>query len=216
MATMTDERRIYVACLHCYNSGRLHGHWIDLDGKDQDDVDEDIATLFKPLPSKDADGNYQTPWMPCGGEELMVHDHEGFDDYGFRLGEVSVWEAVKVSTFLEEFDEDRVGVALYALSVNAEDTSDDFSAAREMVEDRFRGKCDSFKDYIMESELYDYVNRTDVGRYDHRESQIALDKLEIGGIPLASLLDWDAIATNAEQNYHVVDVKDGVLIFDCE
>ncbi len=42
--------RIYAACLASYNNGTLHGEWIDLDGKDESDVDEEIRLMLKASP----------------------------------------------------------------------------------------------------------------------------------------------------------------------
>jgi len=39
--------RIYVTSLSDYNAGLLLGEWIDLDGKDADDVSEEIATMLR-------------------------------------------------------------------------------------------------------------------------------------------------------------------------
>jgi len=41
------EPRIYVSSLADYNNGRLHGTWIDLDGKDEDDVYKEINLMLK-------------------------------------------------------------------------------------------------------------------------------------------------------------------------
>lgn len=104
MANETSPR-IYVACLASYNSGRLHGAWIDCEGKRGDDLHKEIADMLakSPCPNvmrrKCPDcGAYQTDARPyrenddecdeCGAtlpdefkpsaEEWAVHDHEGF------------------------------------------------------------------------------------------------------------------------------------------
>lgn len=48
------ERRIYVACLASYNSGRLHGVWIDTEGKDADELIDEVrerVLLISPYPN---------------------------------------------------------------------------------------------------------------------------------------------------------------------
>lgn len=105
---MTDNYtapRIYAACLASYNDGRLHGAWIDCDGKTGDDLRNEIADMLakSPCPNvlrrKCPDcGAWQTDARPyrenepecdeCGGalpdefvpsaEEWAIHDHEGF------------------------------------------------------------------------------------------------------------------------------------------
>jgi antirestriction protein len=60
--------RIYVADLAAYNAGKLHGVWIDLEGKDKDDIWKEINEMLSDSPASDA-------------EEWAVHDHEGFGKY---------------------------------------------------------------------------------------------------------------------------------------
>ena len=65
---MSDSLRIYVACLASYNNGTLHGTWIDCDGKDADDLREEVLhAVLVTSPSENA-------------EEFAIHDHEGFGD----------------------------------------------------------------------------------------------------------------------------------------
>jgi len=60
--------RIYIACLAAYNSGYLHGSWVDLDGSE--DLNERLDEILNSSPMPDA-------------EEWAVHDHE----YCGRLSE---------------------------------------------------------------------------------------------------------------------------------
>lgn len=53
--------RIYVACLASYNSGKLHGKWIDCD-IDSDDIREKIQEMLKVSPESFA-------------EEWAIHDY---------------------------------------------------------------------------------------------------------------------------------------------
>lgn len=64
--------RIYVACLAAYNNAKLHGKWIDVDGKALDEVREEIAEVLKSSPEPDA-------------EEWAIHDYEGFE--GIKVSE---------------------------------------------------------------------------------------------------------------------------------
>ena len=84
----SDVPRIYVACLHCYNSGRLHGRWFDV-GTDPDELHHQVLGHF--ASGCETCGNYEPECpecsafaapFPCGGEELAVHDHEGLGDVG--------------------------------------------------------------------------------------------------------------------------------------
>ncbi len=68
---MSAESRIYVADFGAYNSGHLHGVWINAtDGLD--DIKDQINTMLEESPVPDA-------------EEYAIHDYEGFN--GYRLGE---------------------------------------------------------------------------------------------------------------------------------
>lgn len=62
----TAQFRIYVACLAAYNDGYLHGRWIDIDGKDKEEVQAEITEMLKASPVAEE----------C--EEWAIHDHEGF------------------------------------------------------------------------------------------------------------------------------------------
>jgi antirestriction protein len=56
--------RIYVACLAAYNSGYLHGQWIN--------ADQPAAKIFAEI----RDMLQASP--ESGAEEWAVHDYEGF------------------------------------------------------------------------------------------------------------------------------------------
>ncbi len=50
---MSEEIRIYVACLAAYNSGYLHGVWIDATA-DIDDIQDQINSMLESSPVEDA------------------------------------------------------------------------------------------------------------------------------------------------------------------
>lgn len=84
----SDDPRIYVACLHCYNSGRLHGEWFDV-GTDPDQLHHEVLAYFTTGCTTCGDYEPECPEcrafaapFPCGGEELAVHDHEGLGSVG--------------------------------------------------------------------------------------------------------------------------------------
>ena len=99
--------RIYVASLSDYNAGRLHGVWIDLDGKDADEVQEEVDAML-------ATGE-------PGAEEWAIHDHEGFHSY--PVGE---WESfAKLCVLAEQFgDDDERGAAVSVFIGQGNDFSD--------------------------------------------------------------------------------------------
>lgn len=127
--------RIYAACLASYNNGRLHGAWIDCEGKDADAIRAEIATMLRasPYPNvmrKDwtctdcdhvqtCDASREAPRcdecacddMTAGdayasAEEWAFHDHEGFHDL---IGEYTDIETIaQIAEFLDEAEGDAV------------------------------------------------------------------------------------------------------------
>jgi antirestriction protein len=83
--------RIYVASLSDYNAGLMHGVWIELDGKDADDVQGEVNAMLRtskypnvrvPCPDCEHERDSQR-CKPCKGtgtvpsaEEWAIHDHE--------------------------------------------------------------------------------------------------------------------------------------------
>jgi len=63
-----EKSKIYIACLSSYNSGILHGAWIEPKA-DKDELEAQIAEMLKTSPSPDA-------------EEYAVHDYDNFPDLG--------------------------------------------------------------------------------------------------------------------------------------
>ena len=56
---------VYIACLAAYNSGTLHGYWVDLEeASSVEDIRECIAYTLATSPA-------------LGAEEYAVHDHQG-------------------------------------------------------------------------------------------------------------------------------------------
>lgn len=79
------EPRIYVACLAAYNSGRLHGAWIDVED-DAEVVRAAIAAMLKASPEPMA-------------EEWAIHDYDGFG--GVEIGEYAgIDRVVEIAAFL--------------------------------------------------------------------------------------------------------------------
>lgn len=126
-----DCPRIWVGCLAAYNSGKLHGRWIDLDGKDADDVLAEIRLILKDSPAQDA-------------EEWTVRDYDGFG--GIRLGEhPDLEQLVELARLIEEHGE---SYRLYAENEGVE------YATEEQFQDRYRGCYKSVEDYANQY-LYD-------------------------------------------------------------
>ena len=88
------EVGVYIACLAAYNSGHLHGAWIDLEGDtDEDDIQAGIDWILATSPEP-------------GAEEWAMHDSSGLPSYLSRnewpaLGELVSW-ADGLSAYVNE------------------------------------------------------------------------------------------------------------------
>lgn len=119
---MTVTPRLYVACLACYNSGRLHGTWIDAD-PDPEVMGAELLEFFSDR--EDCESNEPADDLP----ELAVHDHEGFG---------GMWSG-------EDLDLDKVSeiVALLRehgdVAIAAFDAAGDLDTAKGYLENGYRG-----------------------------------------------------------------------------
>ncbi|MFZ5746922.1 MAG: antirestriction protein ArdA [Pseudomonadota bacterium] len=128
-ATTTDtiQPRIYVACLAAYNSGYLHGAWINAD-QEPWAIWEEVRAMLAASPIIDA-------------EEHAIHDYEGFA--GVQIGECEGLEEVSnIAQFLREFG------PLGAAVLNYLDC--DLDEAREALAERYLGCHDCLADYVQE------------------------------------------------------------------
>lgn len=139
--TTTNTMRIYVACLASYNSGRLHGAWIDLEGKDGDDIQTEVDAMLAKSPTADA-------------EEWAIHDYEGFGPY--KLSESASFD--DIAELVEAVDEHGEAVLAY-MANNCGELSDfsdayagEFSSvedyAQDLVEDCYSDSLKSLPDFI--------------------------------------------------------------------
>jgi antirestriction protein len=119
---------IYVACLASYNNGVLFGEWIDLDGKDKEDILWEIKDMLSRSP---------TP----GAEEYAVHDYSGVPS---RFGEWPEWQ--KLVDYVE---------ACNQCSGPTEEEAWDFycqnmdNADFDQFRDDYQGVYESRQDYAM-------------------------------------------------------------------
>ncbi|PZR32839.1 antirestriction protein ArdA [Caulobacter segnis] len=118
------EPRIYVACLAAYNSGRLHGAWIDV-GDDLEAVLNAVAQMLAASPEPMA-------------EEYAIHDFEDFG--GVELSEYTpMAKVVETAAFLRAHG--RLG-ALAAANFGG-----DLEQAGEALEEGYLGVFESLADY---------------------------------------------------------------------
>lgn len=124
---MCNEIKIYVACLAAYNSGYLHGQWIDA-SIELDDIQDQVNAMLAASPIK-------------GAEEYAIHDYEGFD--GYRLGE---YEGIDTAHEIALFINDYPALAAELLNHFGGSLED----ARKAVEENYTGCYTSLADYAQE------------------------------------------------------------------
>jgi antirestriction protein len=123
--TRNDAARIYVACLACYNEGRLHGVWIDAE-QDADAIDAERAAMQATC------GHTDNDWA--------IHDYEGFE--GYKLGEFESFANVsKLAALIEEH-----GPAFAKWLDNGSADLGDADLG-ERFSDAYRGEWDSLQCY---------------------------------------------------------------------
>lgn len=117
-----DEPRIYVACLAAYNSGYLHGEWIQAD-QDSKDIRDDIQKMLEASPIKNSD-------------EWAIHAYEGFGEKALSECE-DIDTVVDLTKFIAKHGE--LGRALLGeYSVEAAET---------LLEDHYHGAYDNEVDF---------------------------------------------------------------------
>ncbi|MEO0627023.1 MAG: antirestriction protein ArdA [Bacteroidota bacterium] len=140
--------RIYIASLSDYNAGILYGRWIDLEGKTEDDLQDEINAILEASPYTRQYGDI--------AEEWAIHDYELG---GIRIGEYeSLEQVLKIADALDDHGE---ALAIY---VNDLGNIDD---ALETFEDAYLGEYDSFLDFATDlfSELYGHNLDDPIGNY---------------------------------------------------
>lgn len=121
------QPRIYVACLAAYNSGYLHGAWIDA-AQEPWSIYDDVKAMLTASPV-------------AGAEEWAIHDYEGFGE--IRLQEYAGFDRVsELAMFIAEHGE--MGAALL------DHYCGDLAEAEEAIADRYMGKHASLADYVQE------------------------------------------------------------------
>lgn len=129
-----DIPRIYVSCLAAYNSGYLHGMWIDAT-KDPDDIYDDIEWLltWSPLAIEQEED--------C--EEWAIHDYENFQN--IRISEYENIETVsQLANAIEENGK------AFALFYENDGHTYDISEAVDRFEESYRGEYKSQEDFAYE------------------------------------------------------------------
>lgn len=134
-STLTDTPRIYVACLGCYNSGKLNGHWFDV-GDDAYVLNEEIGEAF----GRDEETGYLKCSDVCPHEETAIHDFEGFGAY-----EVDEYDSLKTLCGIVEVAEE-YGEVAFALA-GYESTYESPNVLRDALQDRYQGEYEDAEDF---------------------------------------------------------------------
>lgn len=115
--------RIYVACLAAYNTGRLHGQWIDAN-QSPEELAEDVKAMLAASPVPHA-------------EEFAVHDYEGFG--GAKVDEhASLKSVAELAALVVDYGDAAVAALAYFAGLEE---------AREAVTERYQGSASSLAEW---------------------------------------------------------------------
>ncbi|WP_430416220.1 antirestriction protein ArdA [Parasphingorhabdus sp.] len=121
-----SEIRIYVACLAAYNSGVLHGRWIDAN-QDPDEIWNEVSAMLRQSPVSNA-------------EEWAIHDYEGFE--GIQISEYEAFYAIsEYAEFIEKYG------ALGGLLI---DHCGSVEAAQTAHDNHYYGEYESVSDFAQQ------------------------------------------------------------------
>ena len=125
----TQTPRIYVACLAAYNSGKLHGSWINCD-QDAESIWAEINAMLAKSPEPDA-------------EEHAVHDFEGFGS--LNLGEwPDIEQVAELAALMQEHGE------IFSELVSHFGGLENLDEAKTAMEESYQGSHDSLEDFAYE------------------------------------------------------------------
>jgi len=119
--------KIYIACLAAYNSGYLHGKWIDV-SSDAEEMEKEAQKIIKTSPVPDA-------------EEWAIHDYDNFPNMGEYVGLEKIAE---ITDMIESSDQDADVVKAVIDNFSSDEIF--MGAAQRALEDN-RGVWDRFQDY---------------------------------------------------------------------
>jgi antirestriction protein len=189
--TSTRQPRIYVACLASYNSGILHGKWIDATS-DRDEMQEAIDAILRASPCPNVTVTHaETGEEVPSAEEWAIHDYDTFPD----MGEYPGLDAVAEMADLIETAQDEHGISyddFQPIANNWHGNLDDIRSALE----NFAGIYDTLRDYA---------------------DEMAEEAMDAEGLAQNSTarryFDYDSYARDIEIEYTVIDCPSGVAVF---
>jgi antirestriction protein len=138
--------RIYVACLASYNSGVLHGEWIDCE-QDADAIRSDIAAMLRKsmYPNVEVE-DPDTGEMVPSAEEWAIHDFEGFGQW--RPSEHEDIDALAAYTdaIADLSESETEAFERWVANQNSDDI--DWDDATDKFREQYRGCWDTLADYV--------------------------------------------------------------------
>lgn len=186
--TTTVEPRIWIGCLAAYNSGHLHGEWVDA-AVDEDEIWEAQKRVLKTSP------------VP-GAEEHFIADYEGFGDY--RVGEYDGLATVaKVARLIDEHGE---AFGHWLSNGSVDPTDEDEHDLEEGFREAYAGHWQSEREYA--ENLVDDIGLPGVGFVYKPTGRWSTD-YEVCTDDLSSLLDWDAVTRATMEGGWSADASDG-------
>lgn len=141
-----SDLRFYAACLASYNSGILHGTWIDA-SSDVDAMQAAIAAMLRASPCPNVTVEHEGKQVPSA-EEWAVHDYDGAWPAG--MGEYPGLEALAAwAEVVEAADEAGIGadVAKELASHYGEPHQGGFAETLEAMAERYCGAHESLTAY---------------------------------------------------------------------
>lgn len=204
MVQNTETPRIYVACLASYNSGTLHGRWIDCD-QGEEHIREETAGMLRasPWPNVEVDcpacdgagcetchGKGQVP----SGEEWAIHDSEGFGP--LKISEYE--DFAKIAELVEASEDNHRDRDAFFAWVDHEPH---YNTDPERFDESFRGHWDNLEAYA--EQLLD-----DLGTFTKDTPDI-----------LKNYFDYEAFARDLELggDVYTIEASDGgIWVFDAQ
>ena len=161
--------KIYIACLAAYNSGHLHGKWIDV-SSDAEEMEKEAQKVIKTSPVPDA-------------EEWAIHDYDNFPNMGEYVGlekiaeitdmiESSDQDADVVKAVIDNFSSDEIfmGAAQHVLDENC-GIHDNFQAYADWFADQMMA-CHDFGGGEWIKQYFDYDKHAEALSYDYIQIEV--------------------------------------------
>ncbi len=182
-----NSPKIYVACLSAYNSGHLHGLWIDAT-QDLEEISDDIEWMLSWSPVADHEA--------C--EEWAIHDYEGFGNISLDEYE-SIEYISKLGQILDNADDVDAMCAWLSYAKDLVNDSDIEKIAEEF-NSYYCGHWDSERDFVYKS--------------DEVEELLSWSEFEKQFQFLSFHINWDSLARDLFiEGYDSVKASHGIYVF---